>query len=73
MAEYRLYTLDELGRIDLPEPIIADGDRQALAKARRLISHARISELWKDNRLVATLDHASNANSPLHANARYGS
>jgi len=63
VAEYRLYTLDELGRISLPEPIIADGDRQALAKARGLLSQAKVSELWKDNRLVATLDNAANANS----------
>jgi hypothetical protein len=62
VSEYRLYTLDELGRISLPEPIIADGDSQALARARGLISHAKMSELWKGNRLVATLGNASDAN-----------
>jgi hypothetical protein len=61
VSEYRLYTLDELGRISLPEPIIAHGDRQALAKAQGLVSHAKLSELWKGNRLVATLGNASDA------------
>jgi hypothetical protein len=55
VAEYRLYTLDELGRISLPEPIIADGDLQALARVRGLSPKAKMCELWKGNRLVATL------------------
>jgi hypothetical protein len=51
-----MYTLDSVGRIGLAEPIIARGDAQALATARRLGAHAKRCELWKDNRLVASLD-----------------
>lgn len=51
-----MYTLDQLGRIGFAEPIIADRDDQALAKARRLALNAKRCELWKDNRLVASLD-----------------
>jgi len=59
MTEYRVYTLDRLGRIGLAEPIIAAGDAEALAKARRLAANAKRCELWKDNRLVASLDNNS--------------
>lgn len=51
-----MYTLDQLGRIGLSEPIVAAGDAQALAKARGLARNAKRFELWKDNRLVASLD-----------------
>ncbi len=56
MAEYRMYTLDALGRIGLAEAVIADGDSEALARVRLLAPNAKRCELWKDNRLVATLD-----------------
>jgi hypothetical protein len=56
--------LDELGRISLPEPVIADGDRQALARVRGLTSNAKMCELWKGNRLVATLDANSSDINP---------
>ena len=55
MTEYRMYTLDKLGRIGLAEQIIAPGDAQAVARARRMAVNARRCELWKDNRLVVSL------------------
>jgi hypothetical protein len=62
MTEYRMYTLDKLGRIGLSEPIIAAGDAHALAQARRVAANARRCELWKDNRLVASLSDRELAN-----------
>jgi hypothetical protein len=56
MAEYRMYTLDRLGRIGLAEPVQAESDGQALAKVRELRPTALKWEVWKGNRLIATLD-----------------
>ena len=56
VAEYRMYTFDGLGRIGFAEAILAESDRQALAKLRTLRPTTLKCELWKGNRLVATLD-----------------
>ena len=56
MTEYRMYTLDRLGRIGLAEAVIATGDEEALYKVRKLARNAKRCELWKGNRLVASLD-----------------
>jgi hypothetical protein len=61
MAEYRMYTMDMLGRIGLAESIIAGGDAQALATARRLAANARLCEVWKGNRLVASFNDRDSA------------
>jgi hypothetical protein len=55
MSEYRMYTLDGLGRIGLPEPLLADGDSDALAQVRELAANAKRCELWEGRRLVAAL------------------
>ena len=54
MTEYRMYTLDRLGRIGLAEAVIATGDEEALYKVRKLARNAKRCELWKGNRLVAS-------------------
>lgn len=51
-----MYTLDRLGRIGLAEAIISPGDAEAVAKVRQLATGAKRCELWKGNRLVASLD-----------------
>ena len=56
MAVYRMYSLDGLGRIGLAEAVQADTDRQALAKVRQLKPAALQCEVWKGNRLIATLE-----------------
>jgi hypothetical protein len=56
MAVYRMYTLDGLGRIGFAEVVQAESDRQALAKVRRMKPTALKCELWKGNRLIASLE-----------------
>jgi hypothetical protein len=59
MAEYRLYTLDERGRIGLARQILADGDQQALAKVSEMNLNFRKCEVWDGHRMVAALDAAT--------------
>ena len=61
MSEYRIYTMDRLGRIGLAEAIIAPGEAQALATARRLAVDAKLCEVWKGNRLVASFNDRDSA------------
>ena len=56
MAEYRLYSLDGVGRIDLSEVIQASTDGEAVAKACELKPGTLKCEVWEGSRLVATLD-----------------
>jgi hypothetical protein len=55
VPEYRLYCLDGAGRISLAEWIEADGDEQAIAKARSIQHGALKCEVWQRDRLVARL------------------
>ena len=56
MADYRLYCLDGAGRISLAEWISASDDEDAIWQAHDLKLHALKCEIWKGERLVATLD-----------------
>jgi hypothetical protein len=56
MADYRLYSLDGEGRINLADWIKADNDEQAIARARQLKLGARKCEIWKRNKLIATIE-----------------
>jgi hypothetical protein len=55
MADYRLYCLDGAGRISLAEWIDAADDEAAVAKARELHGQALKCEIWRGQRLVASL------------------
>lgn len=56
MAFYRVYSLDGAGRIrSFAEEFKADSDEEATAKARELKADALQCEVWKGNRLVASL------------------
>ena len=61
MAEYRMYTLDQAGRIGLAEQILADSDQQALEKIREMELKFRKCEVWDGHRMVAALDGAGAA------------
>lgn len=56
MADYRLYCLDGAGRISLAEWIGATDDQDAIRQAHDRNLHALKCEIWRDGRLVATLD-----------------
>ena len=58
MTTCRLYCLDGSGRIDLADWFEAQSDEDAVAVARAMKANARRCELWKRNRLVASLDMA---------------
>jgi hypothetical protein len=55
MADYRLYCLDGDGRISLAEWIQADSDEEAIGRARELHSRVLECEIWRNDRLVATI------------------
>lgn len=56
MPDYRLHCLDHSGNISLAEWITVDSDEEAIAHARQLEHGARKCEVWRQHRLVATLD-----------------
>lgn len=56
MICYRVYTLDEWGRIGFAEDFQAESDEQALWLASDVSPRARRRELWEGRRLVATVD-----------------
>jgi hypothetical protein len=56
MADYRLYCLDNAGRISLADWIEADTDDEAIEKARERQQGARKCEIWERRRLVRTLN-----------------
>lgn len=55
MSTYRIYSLNEYGRIGYAEEIDADGDRSAIDLVRERWPTARQCELWEGRRLVATM------------------
>jgi hypothetical protein len=56
MARYRMYSLDEYGRIGFAEEISADDDREAILMAEELKGTALQWELWEGHRLVAEIN-----------------
>jgi hypothetical protein len=56
VASYRLYCLDQTGRISLADWIEATDDTDAIRQAHQLRRDARKCEVWEDRRLVAHLD-----------------
>lgn len=55
MVMYRVYSLDEAGRLGFCQEVRAETDEAAMALARELVPHAVKCELWQDRRLVASL------------------
>jgi hypothetical protein len=56
VASYRMYCLDEAGRINsFAEEIIADSDKEAISKVREMKPEALQCEVWKGKRLVTSL------------------
>ena len=51
MPRYRMYSLDEHGRIGLSEEAEAGSDREAIALLRELKPNALKCELWEGRRL----------------------
>ena len=52
---YRYYCLDDVGRLHDAEWFYAESDEDAIAAARQLQPDAIQCEIWKRNRLVATI------------------
>jgi hypothetical protein len=52
MREYRIYSLNDVGSLDLADTIIAADDRAAIIEARNLKRHARKCKVWEGRRLV---------------------
>ena len=55
MVSYRLYRLDEAGKISSAEWIEATDDEDA-ARAARLRSKGGTCEIWQRNRLIARIE-----------------
>lgn len=55
MRTYRLYRLDEWGRIGFAEDIQAETDQEALNLAVDESPNPKKCELWEGRRLVATV------------------
>lgn len=53
---YRLYCVDGAGQISLADWLTAESDQEAIEKARAAKDGARKCEVWKDRRLVATIN-----------------
>ena len=56
MVSYRLYCMDGEGHIHFAEELEASNDEEAVRKAHDLKRHSLKCELWRGERLVATLD-----------------
>ena len=56
MVAYRLYCMDGTGHIHYAEPLEAVDDKEAIHKAHDLKMHAVKCEVWRCDRLVATLN-----------------
>jgi len=56
MREYRLYSLNDAGSLDLADTIVAADDRAAIIEARNLKRCSRKCEVWEGRRLVTTLE-----------------
>jgi hypothetical protein len=55
MSDYRLYCLGSDGNLGLPDWLTANSDEEAIAAARELRPDMRKAEIWRKNRLVASL------------------
>ena len=53
MPFYRIYCLDDAGRISLADWIDARSDDDAIGKARKIAHGARMCEVWQKDRLIA--------------------
>ena len=53
MASYRMYSLDERGRLGFGEEFEASSDRQAISVISELKPNAQQWEVWESRRLVA--------------------
>ena len=56
MARYRVYSLDQYGRIGFADEINAVDDQQAILMAKEVKSDAMQWELWEGHRLVAEVN-----------------
>lgn len=56
LENYRIYRLDDIGRIAPTELIAASDDSDAIGKARTIARNARKCELWHGRRLVVSLN-----------------
>ena len=63
MAHYRLYLLNELGRICDVTDLECEDDVQAVAAAER-VPYCRPKELWLSDRMVAVIPPASPEGDP---------
>ena len=54
MPDYRVYCLNNAGKLAFDELISAENDEEAVAKAREQKGDARKCEVWCNNRLVGT-------------------
>jgi hypothetical protein len=55
VAHYRLYSLEEAGRLGEPEDITASDDQEAISKVRESKPNALQCEIWKGRRLITSL------------------
>ena len=62
MPEYRLYCLDGGGHISLAEPVEALDDAAAIVEACRVHRGGLKCEVWRGDKLIATLDARDLAN-----------
>ena len=55
MSEYRVYAIGPDGHIFKAEPMICEGDEEAIAQAQALVAEHTI-EVWSGDRFVVRLD-----------------
>ena len=56
MARYRVYSLDNYGRIGFADEFSATDDQEAILLAREVKSDAIQWEVWNEHRLVAEIN-----------------
>ena len=64
MPRYRMYSLDQHGRIGLSQEVDASCDQDAIRLFREMKPDARQGELWEGRRLVATLEKSELVTDP---------
>ena len=52
LPSYRIYHVGGGGRLNVGEAFAAQGDEEAVQRARMLLSRAHAAELWEGGRLV---------------------
>lgn len=55
MPVYRMYSLDDFGRIGFAHEIDAPTDQEAIVMARSMKPNATKGEIWEGRRLVAAV------------------